>query len=222
MLFFFLIGKSCQISTYLILRQNTFSLRFNPSTSADNRLRLNFRLNTAQPVILTISELFLSLFLSFFLSLFQPVLNQSSSSVVSFCFLLLFISNDQSNSRCIKNRNRFKSLWKPDNTSRGVSVSRQQQGHSDRVDESDSCSVVLACCVISSDSPIRVAREQWGTVGENLIMMRYSSSPSSWTSTHFSVTTSSSSRVLGFSGSRIDRITSGTGQETRCVSVYQN
>lgn len=73
--------------------------------------------------------------------------------------------------------------------------------------------------VISSDSPIRVAREQWGTVGENLIMMRYSSSPSSWTSTHFSVTTSSSSRVLGFSGSRIDRITSDKRRETRGVSV---
>lgn len=70
-------------------------------------------------------------------------------------------------------------------------------------------------CYQQSDSPIRVAREQWGTVGENLIMMRYSSSLSSWTSTHFSVTTSSSSKVLGFSGSRIDRITS----EARCVIV---
>ena len=47
---------------------------------------------------------------------------------MSFCFPLLSISNDQSNSRCIKNRNRLKSLWKPDNTSRGVSVSRQQLG----------------------------------------------------------------------------------------------
>lgn len=57
-------------------------------------------------------------------------------------------------------------------------------------------------------TPIRVAREQCGTVGENLMIIRYSSSPRSWTSTHFSVTTSSSSRVLGFSGSRIVRITS--------------
>lgn len=82
--------------------------------------------------------------------------------------------------------------------------------------------ILILCplCCQQSDSPIRVAREQWGTVGENLIMMRYSSSPSSWTSTHFSVTTSSSSRVLGFSGSRIDRITSDTGRETRFVSVY--
>ncbi|TNN57489.1 hypothetical protein EYF80_032313 [Liparis tanakae] len=42
-------------------------------------------------------------------------------------------------------------------------------------------------------------------------MMRYSSSSSCRTSTQFSVTTSSSSRVLGFSGSRMDRITSGGG-----------
>ena len=71
--FFYLTGKTCQISTYLILLRNTFSLQFPPRLMcSDNRLRLNFRLNTEQPVIQTISKsaFFLSFFLSFFPSFF--------------------------------------------------------------------------------------------------------------------------------------------------------